>query len=183
MLNPVLIEHYSVDDYNQWEGDWELIRGMPVAMAPSPGITHQYTSGRLFAQFDRALTNCSQCTVLYEIDVEFATNTVTRPDVIIICFNPEGDRIVRAPTLIAEVVSPSTVRRDEQTKFQLYRDEGVSYYLLLYPQLAKIKVYRLVDGDYRKVGDFHRETCLIELPHCTIELDCGQLWPRRVSDN
>ncbi|MBB1124703.1 hypothetical protein [Thiospirillum jenense] len=31
--------------------------------------------------------------------------SVTRPDVIVICFAPEGDRIVRAPALIAEVVS------------------------------------------------------------------------------
>ncbi|RKT46665.1 hypothetical protein BDD21_4197 [Thiocapsa rosea] len=27
-----LIEHYSLDDYRRWEGDWELIQGMPLAI-------------------------------------------------------------------------------------------------------------------------------------------------------
>ena len=36
------IEYYTYEDYKLWEGDWELIRGFPVAMAPSPVILHQY---------------------------------------------------------------------------------------------------------------------------------------------
>jgi hypothetical protein len=39
-------------------------------------------------------------------------------------------------------------------------------------------VYRLVDGEYRKVGDFQREICPIALPDCTIALDVGKLWSR-----
>jgi hypothetical protein len=34
-------EFYTLDDYLQWEGNWELIEGMPYAMAPSPSVTHQ----------------------------------------------------------------------------------------------------------------------------------------------
>ncbi len=26
-------EYYTFDDYQQWSGDWELIEGMPYAMA------------------------------------------------------------------------------------------------------------------------------------------------------
>ncbi|WP_363183679.1 Uma2 family endonuclease [uncultured Thiocystis sp.] len=118
------------------------------------------------------------CEALYEIDVEFAEDTVTRPDVIVVCGALEGERIVRAPALIAEVISPKTASRDERTKFQLYREEGVGYYLLLYPRQTKAKVYRLVDGEYRKIGDFQRETCTIELPDCIIDLDIGKLWSR-----
>jgi Uma2 family endonuclease len=98
--------------------------------------------------------------------------------VIVICFEPDGDRITRAPALIAEVVSPKTARRDEQTKFQLYRDEGVGYYILLYPNEAKAKVYQLIDGEYRKLGDFQRESCPIGLPDCRIELNFARLWAR-----
>lgn len=176
MSSDAVVERYCLDDYRQWEGDWELIRGIPLAMAPSPGVEHQRLSGRLFAQISQHLANCPRCEALYEIDVEFAEDTVTRPDLIIICFAPEGDRIARAPALIVEVVSPKTARRDEQTKFQLYRNEGVGYYLLLYPRQAKAKVYRLVNGDYWKVGDFQRERCTIELPDCAIDLDFSELW-------
>jgi len=34
-------EYYTFEDYQQWEGDWELIEGMPYAMAPSATVTHQ----------------------------------------------------------------------------------------------------------------------------------------------
>ena len=30
------VETYTYEDYKRWEGDWELIDGVPLAMAPSP---------------------------------------------------------------------------------------------------------------------------------------------------
>jgi hypothetical protein len=35
------LPHYTYDDYLQWEGRWELIRGIPFAMVPAPVIRHQ----------------------------------------------------------------------------------------------------------------------------------------------
>jgi len=32
---------YTYEDYKSWEGDWELINGIPYAMAPSPIKIHQ----------------------------------------------------------------------------------------------------------------------------------------------
>lgn len=176
MSNLVPYETYSVKDYRRWEGDWELIRGVPLAMAPSGGAEHQRVARRLLRQLDEALAHCPQCEVFHEIDVELAADTLVRPDVIIVCTPPVDDRIVCAPALIAEVVSPRTARRDEQTKFQLYGEEGVGHYLLLYPDQAKVKVYRLIDGQYRKLGDLHHERLVIELPDCRIALDCSKLW-------
>lgn len=176
MTAQTLIEHYTVDDYRQWEGDWELIQGIALAMAPSPTIQHQRLSGRIYSQFDAALGACSSCEALFEIDVEFSDDTVVRPDIIVICYTPEGERLTRAPELIVEVVSPSTARRDEQTKFQLYRDEGVTWYVLVYPAAAKAKVYRLIDGDYRKIGDFHDQLHCFELSACAVPFDFARIW-------
>lgn len=174
-----LIEHYSLDDYRRWEGDWELIHGIPLAMAPSPEIRHQRIGMRIARQLDEAFDHCPSCEALFEIDVEFSEDTVVRPDVIVICFEPAGERITRAPELIVEVVSSSSARRDEHIKFQLYRDEGVTWYVLVYPAAAKAKVYRLVDGEYRKVGDFHDEQHDFELSRCSIAFDFGRLWQDR----
>ncbi|WP_457626586.1 hypothetical protein [Persephonella sp.] len=30
------LPNYTVEDYKQWEGDWELIEGIAYAMVPSP---------------------------------------------------------------------------------------------------------------------------------------------------
>ena len=172
------IEHYTLDDYRHWEGDWELIRGMPLAMSPSPTIEHQRVSGRLFVQLAAALEPCLNCEALYEIDVEFSDDTLTRPDVIVVCQPSHGERITHAPMLIAEVISPRTARRDEQTKFQLYQEEGVGHYILLYPDQHKAKVYRLIDGAYRKLGDFQNEHGAFELPDCVVDVDFSRLWSR-----
>ena len=45
--------HYTIDDYQLWEGDWELWNGVAVAMTPSPLGRHGY----LLAQLARGLGN------------------------------------------------------------------------------------------------------------------------------
>ena len=129
-MNPAIIERYTVADYRQWEGDWELIDGIAYAMAPSPLYSHQVVGAAIFRMLDQALQECPHCRVLYGIDVQFSEETVVRPDLIVICFEPQGEWITRAPELIVEIVSPKTARRDEVTKFQLYAAEGVHWYLL-----------------------------------------------------
>ena len=87
---------------------------------------------------------------------------VVRPDLIVICHEPEGDWVSRAPEMIVEVVSTNSARRDESIKFGLYEAEGVAYYLLVYPDAKKVKAYRLVDGSHRKLGDYSDERPVFE---------------------
>jgi len=173
------IEHYTLADYQDWEGDWELIHGMPMAMTPSPGVGHQRVGSAIHAQLFDALEDCPHCEPLFETDVTFSDDTVVRPDVLVICHAPEDDRLTRAPELIFEVISMKTARRDEVTKLELYRDEGVGHYVLVYPEARKAKVYRLVEGAYRKIGDFHDERHSFELSNCVIPFDFSRLWRRR----
>ena len=35
------LPNYNYEDYKHWKGEWELIDGIPYAMAPAPNITHQ----------------------------------------------------------------------------------------------------------------------------------------------
>ena len=173
------VEAYTVQDYLQWEGDWELIHGQPVARVPSPSFDHQQVSAAVFRQLDESLDDYSHCQAVFEIDVEFAQDTVVRPDVLVICYKPESERLTRAPDLIFEVISPKTTRRDEVVKFDLYRTEGVPHYVLVYPEAKKAKVWRLVEGEYRKVGDFHDETHCFELSRCAFDFDFSRLWKRK----
>lgn len=132
-----------------------------------------------FRQLDEALDNCLRCQALFEIDVGFSDNTVVRPDVLVICYLPEGQRLTRAPALIFEVVSPATSRRDEVVKFDLYRAEGVMNYVLIYPDAKKAKIYQLIEGEYRKVGDFHDEPHRFEPADCAIDFDFARIWKRK----
>lgn len=179
MSSQPAVETYTVEDYRQWQGDWELIYGQALAMAPSPALEHQALSAAVFRQLHEALDDCPHCQALFEIDVEFSQDTVVRPDVLVICYQPEDGRLTRAPDLIVEIISPKTARRDEVIKFDLYRHEGVGHYVLVYPEAQKAKVWRLAEGEYREVGDFHDERHCFELPKCAIDVDFSRLWRRK----
>lgn len=179
METGTLTESYTVDDYRQWEGDWELIKGVAHPMAPSPTVLHQQVGFALSVELARALEHCPQCQALYETDVELSRDTVVRPDVQVICYTPQEDRLTRAPELVFEIVSTKSARRDEHIKFELYRSEAVAYFVLVYPEPRKAKVFRLIDGEYRKAGDFTDEQFRFDLSRCAVEVDFSALWRRK----
>ncbi len=95
----------------------------------------------------------------------------------VICYEPES-KLTKAPELIFEVISKSTAKRDEILKYDLYQNESVKYYILVYPDNKKAKLYQLVDFEYRKLGDFSDETYTFELSGCAINFDFSFIWKK-----
>lgn len=172
-------EHYTFKDYELWDGNWELVNGMPYAMSPAPSISHQVIAGNILTQLNNVVKNkhadCSDCYVLMEVDWEVSHDTVVKPDVLIFCGEID-EKIVSTPNVIFEVSSPSTAKRDELLKFQLYEKEGVSYYILVYPDKNIAKVFKWVNGSYQKKGDFSTGELSFHLDGCNISLDFSTIW-------
>lgn len=168
-------EHYTFRDYQQWKGDWELIHGAPYAMSPSPSINHQRLEKTLLLQLDQALANCLQCEALAEIDWQCSDDTVVRPDIIVAC-NLQTDQLTTTPELIAEIISPSSAKRDEQIKFELYEKEGVKHYFIVYPEERKVKAYSLKDGRFIKTADFSNETHSFLIKDCSVSINFDLVW-------
>ncbi len=178
MIQPELLPHYTVADYRRWQGDWELIGGIPYAMVPSPTMTHQRTALEISHQLYDLLKQCENCQVLYEIDWIISEDTVVRPDVMVVCGAIEGDYPTQAPRLIFEIISPSTAIQDERLKFELYQREGVGWYVLVYPERKSAKIFKLKDGRLLKEKDVTRETHTFEPgEHCRFEFDFARIWP------
>lgn len=169
------LEHYTRQDHENWEGDWELIDGAPYAMSPSPSITHQLTGGDLFSQLKDIIRNCDDCLALYEMDWSPNEDTVVRPDVLVVC-DQTGECVRKTPELIAEVVSPTSAFRDEKMKFALYQQEGVKTYLLVYPEEQRVKIFRWHEGRLIKDGDYANETLTLEIQDCQGRVDLSRLW-------
>ena len=70
-----------------------------------------------------------------------------------------------------QVISKSTVFRDENYKFKLYEAEKVKYYILIYPDSCLAKVYKLKGESYSKEGDFSYETYGFEGLTCPVTVD------------
>lgn len=170
MKPDLYIPTYTVNDWKLWEGDWELIKGTPVAMSPSPFNKHQLMSGDIHTYFNNAVrrhTLSCNCRVLFEQDWIINESNVVRPDISIVCgdLDPEG-HITRPPVLIVEIFSKSTQLKDRNTKFSLYEFCGVKYYLMADPDNNSAEVYELIDNKYKQIlPPFHfklSETCLID---------------------
>lgn len=172
------IEYYTYDDYTKWEGKWELIRGIPLAMSPSPMINHQLIAGLLIAQIGNQIEECERCMVLGEEDWKLSDDTVLKPDVALICDEPNDAYITKAPEIIVEVISKTTAKRDEKTKFEIYEKEKVKYYVIVYPDDLKAKVYRLKDGQYDKQGDFSKERYAFTDTLCPVSVDFERVFKR-----
>lgn len=176
VLSESNLPHYSYDDYLHWEGRWELIDGIAHAMSPAPSINHQRVSQNIAALLDDALEHCDQCQALLPVDWKITEDTIVQPDNLVVCYEPSGAYIARAPSLIFEVLSPATRQKDEQVKYRLYESEGVKYYCVVDPEEKLMKIYELKGGHYRKMMDAETEIVPFELPHCQLEFDCSKVW-------
>lgn len=137
---------YTYDDYREWEGDWELIAGIPYAMGPAPAKKHQMLMLEIGRELLSSLGDCPVCDVLIDEDWKLDASTVLKPDVSIVCGDENPSYISKTPEVIFEVISPSTVKRDEGLKFRIYQEEGVKYYIMVYPDDLIAKIYELDNG-------------------------------------
>jgi len=168
-------EYYTIDDYQKWEGDWELIYGMPYAMSPFAKPTHQLISSKIVSELINKLKKCPRCKALMEAEIAISKDTILRPDVMVYC-NDIKDILNKTPRIIFEVVSKSTVKRDEIIKKEIYEKEGVEYYILVYPDEKRAKVYKNNLGRFVKIKDIEKDERVEFSFECEIEFDFKEVW-------
>ena len=174
------ILNYTYEDYLRWEGEWELIEGIPVSMAPAPMRIHQNIAAELLFALRSTIDeeNCPECVLSYETDWKVSDETLLRPDIVLACEDEHETYLSKAPKIIIEILSPSTAKKDETVKFDIYEREGVQYYILVYPDDLKAKVYSLKEGHYIKVGDYTHEVLEFDDIACNISLDFAQAFKK-----
>ncbi len=137
---------HTWSDYRAWDDDlrWELIGGEAYAMSPAPTPRHQLIQLELAVQF-AAYFRGKTCQVYpAPIDVKLSETDVVQPDIIVVCDPGQVKRthIEGAPTLLVEILSPSTQAHDRLRKLPLYAASGVREVWLItpYPWLAEVYV-------------------------------------------
>lgn len=171
------LPHYNYDDYVQWEGRWEIINGIPYAMTPQPTIEHQEISGRIYRHLGDLLENCKKCKALLPVDWQITEDTVTQPDVLVVCGeNIKGKKLLIPPVLVFEVLSPSTSHKDRILKYQLYQSAGVKYYCIVDPETKCAEIFMLKNSEYEKVEDFKEEKITFDFDPCSIAFDFGEIF-------
>ena len=145
-----IIPNYTYDDYVHWEGRWELIDGHPIAMSPLPIPKHQRITIEIASVFLSALkkSGCKECKVYDPLDYKIKEDTIIQPDVLIVCEKINKAFLDFPPALVVEVLSPSTAIRDRHTKYEIYQQQGVRYYLIVDLDKNAIEIYSLQNSSY-----------------------------------
>ncbi len=173
------LPRYTIKDYERWQGDWELVEGIPYALA-SPSLTHQRVLVILSMLLQLQLEEkeeCKDCVVTIDTDYIVSEDTVFRPDLAIVCSNKD-EKITKTPELIIEVVSPSSRKMDEDIKPIYYSKEGVKYYLLVYPQEEKMVLKLLTENGKYKDLTLDKEFTFKLNEKCKVKLNPNEVWRR-----
>ncbi|MGB1314722.1 MAG: Uma2 family endonuclease [Chitinophagales bacterium] len=169
------IPKYTYSDYEKWQGNWELIYGAPVAMSPSPKRKHQVIEKKLIQSFlvdnkDKQ-ENCD-CEIYHGLDWKIDAQTVLRPDLMIVCGVFNTDFLEFPPLLVVEIASDSTRLLDRNTKFGIYEQNGVKFYIIADPSNQTIETFQLINNVYSSI-----DTNVFELNQkCTITLNFKDLF-------
>jgi len=177
-LKKEYLPRYTYEDYLLWEGQWELIDGVPYAMSPSPSVDHQRINGWIFNQLLNLLENCGTCEALLPIDWKVNQLTVVQPDVSVACQkNSKENYLDFPPTVIFEILSPSTSKKDQTLKYELYESEGVKYYVIVSPKTKSAEIFEFQKKHYKKALTTKKGQFTFELKECSIDFDFSQIWP------
>ncbi|WP_229725178.1 Uma2 family endonuclease [Hymenobacter baengnokdamensis] len=163
-----LSQTYSYADYLSWKFSEyvELIRGRVLRKMSAPTTFHQIVS----SNFNGIIWNylkgkpCRVFPAPFDVRLLRSTGngdtqvqTVVQPDLCVICDLSKVDKrgCLGAPDWIIEIVSPSTATHDTKTKFDLYAENGVGEYWIVYPGEQAISVFVLEGDEYQPKGDYY----------------------------
>jgi Uma2 family endonuclease len=171
------IPKYTYEDYKQWEGRWELIEGIAYAMTPLPSIKHQSISHKIAEHLGFLLKNCKKCTPMLPVDWKINDETILQPDNSIICYPLEDvNFITKAPTVIFEILSPSTATKDKIIKYEIYQEQKVKYYIIVDPKTNSADILELKDNNYQKMLSTNNDKFSFDLEECVIDFDFSLIW-------
>ena len=168
-------DHFTWTDYRAWpEGErWEIIGGEAFAMSPAPGTRHQMVVTEFGRQFANAFLGKDCKVFVAPTDIRLSEEDVVQPDLLVVC---DKDRIKPthidgAPTLVIEVLSPSTAAFDRVQKLRLYAASGVREVWLVTPLPSLVEVLNLDAGSYRIAGVYGEEETPLSVAFPDLKID------------
>jgi Uma2 family endonuclease len=177
--------NWTVDDYMALdeEQNHELIRGRLV-VTPSPTFRHQHTNHELARLVGNHVDehDLGYC-VEAPADVVLGDDTVLQPDFLFVSEERfpdlyDGHSLTGPPDLVAEVLSPGTVKRDRIEKMDLYGEAGVEWLLFVDPDARFVEVFRLEEASrkYRREDRAADDEVLTLELFPELEVELSRIW-------
>lgn len=155
---------YSYADYLTWqlEEAVELIRGKIMLMAPAPNVKHQRVSRNLSLELGNYFRKqrCQVFIVPFDVSLYDSRKSkladreifsVVQPDLCVIC-DPEKLTVQGcsgAPDWIIEILSPGNSNKEVRLKYDVYQENGVKEYWLVFPYECSVHQFILDEASQR----------------------------------
>ena len=152
-----------------------------LSVTAAPGSRHQILSMRLAAALHfHVEARGLGVVVTAPFDVILANTSIVEPDIVYVATDRRAQISERgfegAPTLVVEILSPSTTRIDRHTKMQLYARHGIPWYWIVDPDNRVVEVYRLADGGYTLGRRVSGDEPLSAEPLAELVIPLASLW-------
>ena len=181
-------KRYTYAEYLTWVDDKarELIHGF-IKMMSAPRREHAKANINIcvnLASFvKKNKGKCEVYTAPFDVRLpkngETAYNkidTVVQPDICVVCDLSKLDErgCCGAPDMIVEILSPSSLKRDINEKFNLYEEAGVKEYWIVHPKDKSVNVFILQEDGKYDAGTFYEDKGKVPVyifDNCTIDLN------------
>jgi Uma2 family endonuclease len=157
---------WTVEEFLAFEAEeterYEFVAGI-VRMMTGGSAAHSAIKGNIFAELRTALRSGS-CRVDVDALKVVTATAVMYPDVVVTCrpLAPDDDR-VPDPTVVVEVLSPTTQRHDRIAKWREYQKLGsLQHFVLVEQAERRVEVYTRTDTGWALAS--------VEPPEDAIEL-------------
>ncbi|MES2278753.1 MAG: Uma2 family endonuclease [Bacteroidota bacterium] len=156
MLTAEKKKKYTIEDYLLLEegAPFQLIEN-DLIISPSPNPAHQLISGRILQAMMNFLDaiNDNGFLVAAPMDVVFDGDNAFQPDILYITAERKAEivkeRILGAPDMIIEILSPSNAYYDLRQKKDIYEKYGVKEYIIIDPIQETAELYTIVNNAYQ----------------------------------
>lgn len=162
-------------------GRYELHEG-ELSVTPAPSPRHQQVTRNLAIALHEHVKGRGLGEVLFSpIDGILSDISVVQPDIVYVetgrlaIISSRG--IEGPPTLVIEILSPSTVQIDRSVKFQLYARHGVPHYWIVDLEARTIAAYRFAGGAYERAASMQGSAPAFLPPFPDLALVPASLWP------
>ena len=154
-------EYYDLPEYEQHDLiqliDGEVVIGMP------PILKHQLLIKKILLLLAQVEAKKGGVAFVAPTEVRLDDENIFEPDVLYIA--PENlaiaqqdeKRIIGAPDLVVEVLSPSTAKYDRQEKYLAYERHGVREYWIVDPAYEVVELWVSEEGRFSRQGAFAGE--------------------------
>jgi Uma2 family endonuclease len=141
-------------------------------------VAHAALCARMASLLDQALTDTDGSCMVYTSDARMkpAERQYLYPDLTVACGEQAGSMLSN-PTVVIEVLSPTTEKRDRGAKFKTYKTlPSVQEYMLIGSEYRAIEIHRREGNFWRQYH--YREGDLVELTSIGVSFSFDEVYRR-----